>query len=40
MFLNGMLTLDDHEAEEPCCVLQPGWDEIEQPDPPYEQDQE
>ena len=27
--LNGLLTVDEQEEEEPTCVLQPGWDDTE-----------
>ena len=33
LVLNGMITVDDEHLEEPCCVLQPGWDDLERSDP-------
>ena len=40
LLLNGMLTLDDQNDEEPCCVLQPGWDDIEEQDSQNDSGQE
>ena len=33
LVLNGMITYDNHHLEEPFCVLQPGWDDLESSEP-------
>ena len=40
LVINGMIAYDEEPLEEPCCVLQPGWDDTEMMEPQNNEDQD